>query len=162
MRKNRLPYALELDDDSFQEVMNAQHEPLVVLVATPNQDMTANAQKVKDIARQWKNSKGDAGVVFAWMDTDRWASWLKNMYGVPSDGLTHVVIADHAVSLSIVELPFSDSSAKRLIYYDHDQIGEDIQLTATSIFSTVTGVLNHTVSAKHSENIIERLARVCV
>lgn len=99
MMRNRLPSAMELDEDTFQEVMNAQHEPLVVIAATPKDDMTTNAQKMRDIAMQWRDAKGESGIVFTWMDIDRWASWLKGMYGISSDDLPHVVVANHAVSL---------------------------------------------------------------
>ena len=101
MTKNRLPSAMELNEDSFQEVMNAPHEPLVVIVATPRGELATNAQKVKDIARQWRDSKGDSAVVFTWMDMDRWASWLKGMYAIPSDESSHIIVADHAVSVII-------------------------------------------------------------
>lgn len=47
------------------------------------------------------------------------------------------------------------------MYYDVDQSGEKITLSHKSISRVVEGVLKGTVSYKHSENLIERVARVC-
>ncbi|KAI0077603.1 thioredoxin-domain-containing protein [Panus rudis PR-1116 ss-1] len=140
---NRLPVTMELDSDTFQEVMNAPHKPLVVITATNPADMSATAAKVKDIARRWIANKGDTNVVFTWMDADKWGKWLKNMYGIRTDSLPGVVVADHHT----------------LVYYDTEQTGQKIQLSPASVFSALNGVLNKTIPYKHSENIVERFAR---
>ncbi|OBZ66615.1 Thioredoxin domain-containing protein 5 [Grifola frondosa] len=140
---NRLPTSMELDSDTFQEVMNAPHKPLAVIVAAPSEQKDAIAKEVRDIGGRWRNSKGSPSVVFTWMDAEKWSSWLKGMYGIKSDALPRIVIANHS----------------RLVYYDVDQFGERIQLTPTSIFSAVIGALQETIPSKHSENIVERLAR---
>ena len=49
---------------------------------------------------------------------------------------------------------------QRLVYYDVDQFGEKIALSLTSISRVVEGALKGTVSYKHSENFVERAARV--
>jgi protein disulfide-isomerase len=54
-----------------------------------------------------------------------------------------------------------DLLLQRLLYYDQTQSGQVIKLTSTSIFSVVDGALAGTLTAKHSENRIERMARVC-
>lgn len=100
MLRNRLPTSLELDTDTFQEVMNAQHKPLVVIVAAAASELESVAQNVQEIATHWKDSKAEGNVVFTWMDAERWASWLKNMYGVKQDALPRVIIADHSVRIN--------------------------------------------------------------
>ncbi|CDO70352.1 hypothetical protein BN946_scf184613.g2 [Trametes cinnabarina] len=46
-----------------------------------------------------------------------------------------------------------------LVYYDTDQFGEPIKLTAASLFSAINGAAQGTIPYKHSENVVERLAR---
>lgn len=98
LNENKLPSALELTAEAFQGVMNAPHSPLVVLVAVPK-DASGYAAQVREIAKQWKErADGKRPVVFAWMDQDRWASWLKSMYGVTE--APAVVIVEHKVGAS--------------------------------------------------------------
>ncbi len=47
-----------------------------------------------------------------------------------------------------------------MVYYEIDQHGEKIKFNAPSIFSTINGAIAGTISFKHSENIVERIARV--
>ncbi|KAL1939613.1 hypothetical protein VTO73DRAFT_9646 [Trametes versicolor] len=141
--RNRLPTALELDSDNFQDVMNAPHKPLVVLVATAQRDLKQTAKDVGELARKWRDARGRAPVVFAWMDADKWGKWLKSMYGIKAGGLPRAVVANHT----------------RLVYWDKDQFGETISLTSASVFSAVNGAMKGTIPYKHSENAIERLAR---
>jgi hypothetical protein len=109
LRTHRLPLAMELSEGSFQEVMNAESKPLVVLVsvATSGIERDQIVETVRDLAAQWRRTgatqytpaQGARQVVFVWMDLERWASWLKSMYGIK--GPTQVAIVDHSVSLSI-------------------------------------------------------------
>ena len=50
---------------------------------------------------------------------------------------------------------------QRLVYYDVDPFGEKVSLTAASLFPTINGAATGTLAYKHSENVVERLARVC-
>ena len=77
--------------------MNAPHKPLVVLVATTAADKARTAGEVRTLARKWRDAKERAPVVFAWMDADKWGTWLKSMYGISGTG---VVVADHSVRFS--------------------------------------------------------------
>jgi len=105
LQTHRLPLAMELGEGSFQEVMNAESKPLVVLVsvAASGAERDQVVEKVRRLAGQWRRSgaaqyepaHGARQVVFAWMDQERWTSWLKSMYGVQSPG--QVVIVDHSV-----------------------------------------------------------------
>lgn len=101
MLHNRLPTSLELDTDTFQEVMNAAHKPLVVIVAAPASELDQAAKTVQEISTQWKDNKAEGNVVFTWMDADKWSTWLKNMYGIKGD-LPRVVLSDHSVSSSLI------------------------------------------------------------
>ncbi|KAI0655239.1 thioredoxin-domain-containing protein [Cubamyces menziesii] len=140
---NRLPTALELDSDNFQDVMNAPHKPLVVIVGTPKNEMEQVAREVRTLARQWRDARETVPVVFTWMDADKWGSWLKSMYGVKANALPKAIVANHS----------------SLIYYETDQFGDSIKLTSASLFSTINGAAKGTIPYKHSENIVERLAR---
>ncbi|KAH9853322.1 thioredoxin-domain-containing protein [Lenzites betulinus] len=141
--RNRLPTALELDSDNFQDVMNAPHKPLVVIVATPQRDLKQIAKEVESVARKWRDAREHAPVVFTWMDADKWGKWLKGMYGLKAASLPRAVVANHT----------------SLVYYDKDQYGETIKLTPSSLFSAINGAMKGTIPYKHSENAVERLAR---
>ena len=107
LQTHRLPLAMELSEGSFQEVMNAESKPLVVLVSvtTPGIERDQTVETVRRLATQWRRTgaaqytpgQGARQVVFVWMDQERWTSWLKSMYGIK--GPTQVVIVDHSVSL---------------------------------------------------------------
>jgi hypothetical protein len=107
LQTHRLPLAMELSEGSFQEVMNAEGKPLVVLVsvATSGIERDQIVETVRSLAAQWRRTgatqytpaQGVRQVVFVWMDQERWGSWLKSMYGVK--GPAQVLIVDHSVSL---------------------------------------------------------------
>ena len=108
LQAHRLPLAMELSEGSFQEVMNAESKPLVVLVSVTTSGIERDqiVETVHSLAAQWRRTGATQytpaqrarQVVFVWMDQERWASWLKSMYGVK--GPTQVVIVDHSVCLS--------------------------------------------------------------
>ncbi|KAI0706903.1 thioredoxin-like protein [Cerioporus squamosus] len=141
--RNRLPGAVELDSDNFQDVMNAPHKPLVVITATSGKDKEQIAREVTNLARKWRDAKEQAPVVFTWMDADKWGSWLKSMYGIKANMLPRAVVANHS----------------SLVYYDIDPFGEPVKLTAASLFPTINGAARGTLAHKNSENMVERLAR---
>ena len=95
--RNRLPTAVELEADNFQEVMNAAHKPLVVLAATAAADKATTAETMRGLAKQWRDAKEHAPVVFTWMDADKWGSWLKSMYGIKAGEMPRAVVANHTV-----------------------------------------------------------------
>ena len=104
--RNRLPSALQLDSDNFQTVMNPKHisAPLVVIAAVSERNRQNVISATKSIGKQWREGEkpGKRGVVFAWMDGERWSNWLKSMYGIVDAGKAEtpsIVIADHTVSV---------------------------------------------------------------
>lgn len=100
LQRNSLPLSLELNQETFQKIMNAAHRPLVVIVAVPSSSESHFAKIVEDASLAWrKESKASQrDVVFTWMDSLKWASWLKNMYGIQAGDEPSVIIADHQVS----------------------------------------------------------------
>lgn len=109
LQAHRLPLAMELGEGSFQEVMNAENEPLVILVSVPASGVERDriVETVRRLATQWRRTgsahytpvHGARQVVFVWMDQERWTKWLKSMYGIKEPG--QVVIVDHSVRWSM-------------------------------------------------------------
>src|SRR6266404_995896 len=105
LQAHRWPSALELGEGSFKEVMNAESKPLVVLVSVTDSGAERDhiIATVRKLAALWRKTGADQyapahgarQVLFTWMDQDRWAKWLKSMYGI--NGPAQVVITDHAV-----------------------------------------------------------------
>jgi thioredoxin domain-containing protein 5 len=166
---NRIPTTVELSQETFQLVMNAPHKPLVVIASVNKGKKEKVAEKMKEIGKKWrvrKLNKGNRDVVFTWMDTDKWASWLKNMYGVKATEEPTVIIADHSVSvqnpLELSMLHLLTILHQRLQYYDRDQAGQTIKLTSLSVFATLDGIDKGSIPSKSSENFAERISRVCL
>lgn len=102
---NRLPTSLELSRDVFQQVMNAPHQPLVVIVSTPRGSRDFVTERLNDIGKKWRlkmNQNQEKGgrrdIVFTWMDGDQWGKWMRGMYGIKEDKEPQVIVADHGVS----------------------------------------------------------------
>ena len=147
--------------------MNAPHKPLVVIAATTGNDKVTVAKAMTDLARQWRDAKEQASVVFTWMDAEKWGTWLKSMYGLKAGSLPRAIVADHSVSDDSEQVGKSKlltatwgGALQRLVYYDTDPFGESVKMTAASLFPTINGAAKGTLAYKHSENMVERLARV--
>ena len=108
LQTHRFPSSLELSKDVFQQVMYAPHKPLVLVVATPQDQRGAVADKLHEIAQKWRLRVRGAGVgtgvgagardvVFTWMDAGQWGKWMKDMYGIKAGTEPVVVVADHEV-----------------------------------------------------------------
>lgn len=107
---HRFPSSFELSKDVFQQVMNAPHKPLVLIVVPPQDQQASVSDKLHEIARKWRlrtqrlagSDGGGPGrsreVVFTWMDAGQWAKWIKDMYGIkPGTEQPAIVVADHEV-----------------------------------------------------------------
>ncbi|KAJ8517439.1 hypothetical protein ONZ45_g5366 [Pleurotus djamor] len=149
---NRLPTTAELTQDTFQTIMNAPSNPIVVIAAVTKENKEKVEEKMGDVASKWRvklrghhaDISGKREVVFAWMDAEKWKDWMKSMYSVQIEGdAVPIVVADH----------------KNLIYYDQDELGQPIKLTSFSLFSAIHGVHTNSIPYKHSENLVERTAR---
>jgi hypothetical protein len=109
LQAHRWPSALELGEGSFQEIMNAESKPLVVLASVTDSgaerdQIIASVRKLaiewrKTGAAQYAPAQEARQVLFTWMDQGRWAKWLKSMYGI--NGPAQVVITDHSVGVTI-------------------------------------------------------------
>jgi thioredoxin domain-containing protein 5 len=147
---NRLPAALELKQDTFQEVMKAKHEPLVVIAAVSSATQATVSEKMIEIGKKWVAKKAGTHevnkVVFTWMDVERWEKWMKSMYsvkGLPSAIDPPIVIADHG----------------RLTFANQDRNGQPIKFSALTVFAAVEDALAGNLTFQSSENFVERLAR---
>ena len=119
---HHLPGAVELNQDTFQDVMNAKHNPLVV-IASSNANMKSKIEaRVRDISKKWRARTGGSGevgnreIIFAWMDTQRWKDWMKSMYGIEMDENEEdiedakVAVTDHKVNfLPSPKIPEADA-----------------------------------------------------
>ncbi|CAA7270749.1 unnamed protein product [Cyclocybe aegerita] len=167
---HRVPTAVELTQDSFQGVMNAPQAPLVVIVSASGTEGSSVSEqtkakilrRIKDVAKKWRVRTEGSGlthgreVVFAWMDGSRWAEWLKSMYGF--DGAQVNENGDEKHEVENVRVVVADHS--RLVYYDGDRTGNAIKFTSSaSIFAAVEDAACGKSQYKHSENLIERMAR---
>lgn len=106
---HHLPGYTELAQDTFQSVMTAKHNPLVVIAASNAQLTGKIAERLRDLSAKWRARTGGSGevnnreVIFSWMDTQRWKDWMKNMYGIKMDededdlDDVDVVVTDHKV-----------------------------------------------------------------
>lgn len=144
--------------------------PLVVIAVVSEKNRADVISAMKSIGKQWREGEkvGQRAVTFAWMDGERWSKWLKSMYGVVDTGTgsLSVIVADHAVCVlrvppSVVRMPDAHVRiTQNLVYYDVETHGSKIQLTYSSIASTLESIAKGTVKAKHSENFLERTVRV--
>lgn len=171
---NKLPGYLELTQDTFQTVMNAPHNPLVV-IATSNDKLEAKIEaKIIEISKDWREKSGGTGtvggreVIFTWMDGERWRDWMKSMYSIGIDddeddmSDVKVVVANHKVRLPAISHDSLLTYCVRqdLVYYDQDPSGQTFKLTAPDrLFKSLQAITSGTLGYKHCENTIERLAR---
>jgi len=147
---NSLPTSLQLEAENFAKVMgpspasSTSPKRLVILTALNSYD-TKSIGLVQEMARKWHREHSDSPiqVVFAWMDNDKWASWLKSVYGIRMKDRPVVVVVDHA----------------HLLYYDSMADGSPIPLDIESLKATFVGIESGALRAKYSENIAERFAR---
>ncbi|TFL00664.1 thioredoxin-like protein [Pterulicium gracile] len=135
---NRLPAARELMQDTFQQTMNAEHHPLVVIVAVTPESRIAVSEKVVEIGKKWVKRKEGTD--------ERWEKWMKSMYGVKATASVTdplIVIAQH----------------NNLLYADKDHNGQPIKFSGPTVFAAVEDALAGKLAFKSSENTVERMAR---
>jgi len=98
--------------------MNAPQSPLVVIAAVTKENKEKVAERFRDVGKKWRVRTWENGrvggeesgreVVFTWMDGEKWADWMKSMYGVKQGAGTGgledvvVVVADHQVSVGLI------------------------------------------------------------
>ncbi|KAJ3572597.1 hypothetical protein NP233_g2977 [Leucocoprinus birnbaumii] len=153
---HRTPSFLELSADSFQSVMNAPQEPLVLIAAvTENMQSKARATLEK-LSKEWRSKTGGSGelngkqVVFTYMDAEKWKDWLKSMYGIKK----------HHDEDDLDDIPIVIADHKKLVYYDQDTSGHKIKVTSQQkLFATLERATAGQLHYKHSQNPVERLAR---
>ena len=158
--------------------MNAPQAPLVVIAAVSEGSMKEKvAERLRDVGKKWRVRTEGSGVangkevVWTMMDKSRWGQWLKSMYGIQKDAGearledVKIIIADHSVSFLCLSFCGGEADVdviQRLTYYDTDRTGGPINImSSSSLFSAVEDASSGKLRRKHSENYVERLARVC-
>lgn len=81
--------------------MKADSRAIVVLAALHKGDEgEKERQKLMSVAKAWK--RGGRGfnqpVFFAWIEAERWSSWLRQSYGIKKKDIPAVVVVDAPVS----------------------------------------------------------------
>lgn len=153
--------------------MNAPHAPLVVIAAVTSANSDQVAKRVQDVAKKWRLRTKGSGVtghkevVWAWMDAEKWKDWMKSMYGIVAEQDADwddvpVVVTDHKVSfVHIIPKCRSWTCIQRLVYYDRDPANKRLKVSSSkSLFETVEAAAAGKLPYKHSENFVERVARV--
>lgn len=95
LQENKLPTVVHLDSGNFKDVMRNDRGSTVVLVGLRTKDrkegeLEVEKERLRQIATAWRKGgrRFENGVIFAWMDGDRWGKWLNQNYGsVPSSFL---------------------------------------------------------------------------
>ncbi|KIM20922.1 hypothetical protein M408DRAFT_118006 [Serendipita vermifera MAFF 305830] len=183
--RNRFPVVGKLGMDNFYSVMKNPTRPFVVLVAidpgssssesedwpsasddddeegaprgehaSPEASLSPHAReslrRLEQISTAWarggESKDKERETVFVWMDGRKWGKWLKNMYGikdVSKSKMEGVVVVDH----------------QSLLYYDTDLNGRPLTLDKDNIFYALRSIYAGRGTPKHSENLLERIAR---
>ncbi|KAF8719074.1 hypothetical protein AX14_011491 [Amanita brunnescens Koide BX004] len=173
LRTHRLPTSLQLSQDTFQDVMAAPEEPLIIIAAAPQNLDDKVQKKLGDLVAMWRSRTSGTGratssasgarlgkglrvkkelkereVVLTWMDAEKWKDWIKSMYEIQYvEGMT---------ALGDVEVVIVDH--KRLIYWNRDSQGNSLRLSKR-LLDVVQDVVDGKLDYKHSETTVERLAR---
>lgn len=81
LEENKLPTVVKLDSSNFGDVMRNKRGSLVVLAGLRADGK--GTDKLREVATAWRKGgrKFEQGVIFAWMDGDKWAKWLSSNYG---------------------------------------------------------------------------------
>jgi hypothetical protein len=88
LQENKLPTVVYLDSGNFKDVMRNERGSTVVLVGLRTEGREEGAlekekERLRQVATAWRKGgrKFTNGVIFAWMDGDRWGKWLNQNYG---------------------------------------------------------------------------------
>ncbi|KAH8827187.1 thioredoxin-like protein [Flagelloscypha sp. PMI_526] len=164
----------ELEQATFQTIMNGPAEPLVVIAAAPTDLHKTVEDRLKEIAKKWRVRVGSTGrvgttseregreVIFSFMDSSKWADWMKSMYGIsayPTDAAGKTLGPDgRPMDLEDVKVIVADH--KRLIYWPETRQGSSFKLNNSgSLFEALEDIYRGKLSGWQSENLIERIAR---
>ncbi|KZT33157.1 thioredoxin-domain-containing protein [Sistotremastrum suecicum HHB10207 ss-3] len=153
VEKNRFPLISELTSENFQSIMQARFDPLIVLMITgteprnaqEGQKILANAESQYRLRLEQHKLRSKREVLWVHLEaSSRWSSWLKGMYGVKGERMIpSVIISDHS----------------KLLYYSTNKDGEPIEVSASAISFAVEEAVDGKLTARNSENFLERLAR---
>jgi hypothetical protein len=102
--RNKFGLVTELDSENFQGVMNAKVDGRqVVLLATTSETKGSDVNLLRAAEARWSSSaasKDVSDVLWVHMDGEKWASWMKSMYGLKKASMPSFVISIHSVGNS--------------------------------------------------------------
>ena len=152
--------------ENFLNIMKSPSEPLVVLAAMePSAKSDSQRDDLFAVARAWREEGLLEGrhrdVIFVWMNAERWTTWLKKQYAITQEQLPVVIIVDHAVSWMRLNYSPTLTILQNLVYYNIDAAGEPLRFEKRQIFHALEAVYAGQLVAKNSENLFERIGRVC-
>ncbi|PWN49566.1 thioredoxin-like protein [Violaceomyces palustris] len=145
--RNRYPTLTEVNGASFQDVINNETGNLVVLaalsdlhhggVSTTDSGIGARLRdeelrKIREIAafsKTFHDAEIAEGLVWAWIDADRWASALKKLYNQKPKDFPALILID-GLKLEYYPLPTRPSSFSKPTgsWLDKEEVLEAIQM----------------------------------
>ena len=100
---HRFPTLVQLTTSNFNDILKSPTKAVVVLGAL-HSTVEGEKEKAKlyNIARAWKRGGRTFSqpVRFAWVDSDKWAGWLKQSFDIKRNDLPAAVVIDTSVSAS--------------------------------------------------------------
>ncbi|KAK4047899.1 hypothetical protein OIV83_005081 [Microbotryomycetes sp. JL201] len=163
LRSAKLPTLTELSGATFNDLMPKEGDPPLVGLAVlsrkglPDQQFEQAKSKMTRLAKEWqsrrtvktreKDSIENVGrdVVWSWVDGDKWAGWVRKMYGVKMGGL-------NGPELVIVD-------PKNLNYWKSTSTGQSLSFEPEQVFELVEqGIYTHSVKPQSSLSKIDKLS----
>jgi hypothetical protein len=101
---HRFPVVSHLNSGNYNALMKSESRAVVVLAAVHSGEAGEKEKaKLMSIAKAWKKGGRpfQQPVWFAWVEGERWGSWLRQSYGIKKSDLPAAVVVDPSVSRSI-------------------------------------------------------------
>ena len=98
---HRFPTLTQLTTTTFNDLLLSSSKAVLVLGVFESDTIGADQRdKLAEIARSWKKGgrKLAQPVRFAWVEVDKWTSWLKQSFGISRQDLPALVVIDTDVS----------------------------------------------------------------
>ncbi|CDZ98780.1 Thioredoxin/protein disulfide isomerase [Phaffia rhodozyma] len=150
LRLHKLPIVVKVDSHNFKEVMRSDQGSAVVLAGLRTKgrkdgELETEIEQFTRVARAWRKGgrRFEQGVIFAWMDGDKWENWLKSNYGMKRSKMPEVRV----------------TNPPKFEYYDVTLEIEPIEFNGESIFSTLEGFHQNTLRPRTVEPLSHRLFR---
>ncbi|KAK1920867.1 thioredoxin-like protein [Papiliotrema laurentii] len=139
---HRFPVVSHLNSGNYNALMKSESRAVVVLAAVHSGEAGEKEKaKLMSIAKAWKKGGRpfQQPVWFAWVEGERWGSWLRQSYGIKKSDLPAAVVVDPSNSE----------------YYDTTIEGTKVAFEGHSIFSVLEGFYQHFLVPKRVETTLE-------